>query len=226
MKFQFIENAPKLLSVSDEITDYGRIYTTPEGFRYPSVTTFLRKVLDKSGLERWRKRVGDEKADQIVRRAGIRGTKIHDLSERFLKNKNPKEFLKGEMPTTIASFKNIQKILENNIQNIHFLEAPLYSTKMKLAGRVDCIAEWNGELAIIDFKTSLRLKREEWILGYKLQTTIYSMMYYELTGYRAKKAVIIIVNDEDLPQIFEINVGDYIPKTLELLKNFNFKEEI
>ena len=123
------------------------------------------------------------------------------------------------MPDVLSSFYEFKTLL-NNINNLHFLEAPLYSDKLKVAGRVDSIAEYNGELSVIDFKTSRKEKREEWIEDYFIQTTFYSLCYAELTGLIPKNIVILISVEDGENQEFIRSPKEYIPKTIRKIKDY------
>tara|TARA_B100000427_G_scaffold45618_1_gene33737 strand:- start:294 stop:962 length:669 start_codon:yes stop_codon:yes gene_type:complete len=180
-------------------TKEGRRYQV-EGAFYPSVTTVIGHSKKKSIME-WRKKVGEEEANRISKRASTRGNKCHKLCELYLLNQSISKY--KDDPLSMGLFHQIKPYLDS-INNIHALEAPLSSKMLKMAGRVDCIAEYNGELAIIDFKTSTKYKREEWIHDYFAQETAYAIMFQELTGQQVKKLVTIIACETGEPQIFEI----------------------
>jgi genome maintenance exonuclease 1 len=191
-----------------------RFYKTPEGLLYPSVTTITSQH-GKDKIIEWRKRVGEEEANRISTRASNRGTKVHKICENYLNNEedyartNPAHIHKT-MPDTIAMFKSLQPLLDEHVNNIHALEIPLYSHHLKVAGRVDCIAEYDGKLSIIDFKTSGRLKEESWIKGYFMQCSAYAVMYEERTGIPVSQIVIMIAVDSEYPQVFIKKRNDYI----------------
>ena len=191
-----------------------RFYKTPEGLLYPSVTTITSQH-GKDKIIEWRKRVGEEEANRISTRASNRGTKVHKICENYLNNEedyartNPSHIHKT-MPDTIAMFKSLQPLLDEHVNNIHALEIPLYSHHLKVAGRVDCIAEYDGKLSIIDFKTSGRLKEESWIKGYFMQCSAYAVMYEERTGIPVSQIVIMIAVDSEHPQVFIKKRNDYI----------------
>jgi len=167
---------------------------------YPSVTTVIGHSKKKSIME-WRRRVGEEEANKISKRASTRGNKTHKLAELYLSNQDISKY--KDDPMSMGLFYLIKPHLDS-INNIHALEAPLYSRMLKIAGRVDCIAEYNGELAIIDFKTSTKLKKEEWIQDYFAQECAYAIMFQELTGLKVKKLVTIIACETGEAQVFEI----------------------
>ena len=191
-----------------------RFYKTPEGLLYPSVTTITSQH-GKDKIIEWRKRVGEEEANRISTRASNRGTKVHKICENYLNNEedyartNPAHIHKT-MPDTIAMFKSLQPLLDEHVNNIHALEIPLYSHHLKVAGRVDCIAEYDGKLSIIDFKTSSKLKEENWIKGYFMQCSAYAVMYEERTGIPVSQIVIMIAVDSEHPQVFIKKRNDYI----------------
>jgi genome maintenance exonuclease 1 len=167
---------------------------------YPSVTTVIGHSKKKSIME-WRRRVGEEEANKISKRASTRGNKTHKLAELYLSNQDISKY--KDDPMSMGLFYLIKPHLDS-INNIHALEAPLYSRMLKIAGRVDCIAEYKGELAIIDFKTSTKLKKEEWIQDYFAQECAYAIMFQELTGLKVKKLVTIIACETGEAQVFEI----------------------
>jgi len=191
-----------------------RFYKTPEGLLYPSVTTITSQH-GKDKIIEWRKRVGEEEANRISTRASNRGTKVHKICENYLNNEedyartNPAHIHKT-MPDSIAMFKSLQPLLDEHVNNIHALEIPLYSHHLKVAGRVDCIAEYDGKLSIIDFKTSGRLKEESWIKGYFMQCSAYAVMYEERTGIPVSQIVIMIAVESEHPQVFIKKRNDYI----------------
>jgi hypothetical protein len=191
-----------------------RFYKTPEGLLYPSVTTITSQH-GKDKIIEWRKRVGEEEANRISTKASNRGTKVHKICENYLNNEedyartNPAHIHKT-MPDSIAMFKSLQPLLDEHVNNIHALEIPLYSHHLKVAGRVDCIAEYDGKLSIIDFKTSGRLKEESWIKGYFMQCSAYAVMYEERTGIPVSQIVIMIAVESEHPQVFIKKRNDYI----------------
>jgi len=199
--------APTLTELIAETTGSGRVYNTPDGNRYPSVTTILSE-LSKAGIVAWRKRVGAEEANRISTQASTRGTKIHQICEDYLNNKP--DYLDGQMPANVFTFKQIQPILDQYIDNIQYLEAPLYSDFLKTAGRVDCIAEFDGKLSIIDFKTSRKPKKKEWISNYFMQASCYAVMYEERTEIPVSRTVVIIAVDGSEPQVFVENRDNFI----------------
>ena len=207
-----------LPELSAEIVEgVGRVYTTPEGNKYPSVTTVIGAGTDTSWLEAWKARVGEEEVRKVSAQAARRGTAVHELAEEYLKN-NPK-YTKGHMPANIATFSQIRPILNDHVGKIYGLEVPLYSDKLRVAGRVDCLAEWDGSLSIIDFKTSKREKKRESISGYFIQASCYAYMTFERTGLLPKHVVIVMMVDDSEPLVFVEKTRDWIEKFIEIREN-------
>lgn len=176
-----------------------RFYKTPEGLYYPSVTTITSQH-GKDKILEWRKRVGEAEANKVSAKASGRGTRVHTLCENYLNNEI--DYARKQMPDSVAMFKTIQPILDKYVNNIHALEIPLYSDHLKVAGRVDCIAEFDGKLSIIDFKTASKPKQESWIKNYFMQCAAYAVMYEERTGIPVTRLAIIIAVENEPPQIF------------------------
>ena len=200
-----IHNFPNLKA---KTTEKGRRYFV-EGNAYPSVTTVIGEKKKKSILE-WRRKGGEDEANAISKRATTRGNKCHKLAEDYLSNK-PLDRYRDDV-LSLGMFHQIRPYIDK-INNIHALEESLYSHTLKLAGRVDCIAEYDNELAIIDFKTSTKFKREEWIQDYFSQETAYAIMFQELTGLKVKQLVTIIAVETGTPQVFvNKDILTYVPK--------------
>ena len=190
----FIEhNFPSLQRID---TPEGRVYATPTGRKYPSVTA-VTGMLNKDEFFAWRARVGEEEANRISSRAAKRGTAIHSLCEDYLYGKNPQASMFDQQVFT-SLIPHLDKI-----DNIHALESKLYSDHLQVAGTVDCIAEYEGRLSVIDFKTSKRIKTKEEIPGYFIQTAAYAIAFEERTGIPVSRLVIIMGVDDDEPIIFK-----------------------
>jgi genome maintenance exonuclease 1 len=211
-------NTTPLCELKREEVNGKRYYVSPGGCKLPSVTTFLSHFKGDS-IQKWRKKVGEEEANKISARASRRGTKFHSLMESYINNE--KGFLTEPdvMPDMQHAFLDIRPTI-NRIDNVHYLETMLFSEALGLAGQVDCIAEFDGVPSIIDFKTSLKPKKEEWILSYFEQCTCYSLMYEEMTGIQCKQIVVLISVDHEPPQIFVKNRSDYIPELVRKIKQF------
>ena len=191
-------------SIEAVTTESGRQYKIPNGDMYESVTTALGNLPGKKeGLMKWRRRVGDAEANRISRKAAGRGTAVHQIIEDYLNNlEDP---VKDKMPDAVVMFKQLQPILDKSISKVYMQEAPLWSYKYRLAGRVDCVADIKGKLTVVDFKTSMKPKKKEWVIDYFLQTAAYSHMIEEMYGETVDQTVIFIAVEDRDPQIF---VGD------------------
>ena len=197
---------------SETYPDGKRYYTLPDGTKLPSVTTVLG-AQKKQGIMEWRKRVGEAEANRISKQATGRGTNVHTLCERYLNN----EPLGEIMPDAKAMFLPLKPIL-NRINNIHYQECALWSVKLGMAGRVDCIGEFDGVLSVIDFKTSKRIKKREDIDNYFAQCVAYACMYEELIGNGIDQIVIIMAVDDEEPLIFIEKTEDHLNTLLEYIK--------
>ena len=190
-------------------TEKGRVYRVPGGELYPSITTVL-SAYNKKAIMEWRQRVGEEKANEISRKASGRGTKLHNTVEKYLLNEMTDMKLKTMMPDIKEMFFDMRKIIDENIGDIYGIEQPLYSHKLKLAGRCDCIAEWNGELAIVDWKTASRTKDKDHIQNYFMQATAYAEMFEERTGRAIDTIVVAISVQSESPQLFVEKKSKYL----------------
>lgn len=215
--FNHVEHDIVLPKLTRKTTEEGRRYFTPDGNAYPSITTVLG-VLSKDGILEWRKRVGEEEANRISRQAATLGTAVHKLAEDYLDNLP--DWNKGAMPANLASFNDLKTILDERLNNIYFQEEFLYSDRLKCAGQVDCIAEFDGQLSIVDFKTSRKPKKEEWITSYFIQASFYAAAFYERTGIPIKQGVILITVDGNEPQVFKVNTYDYLEHFLSVRKKY------
>lgn len=194
-----------------------RLYETPNGAKYPSVTTVLSH-LKKDSIEEWKARVGAEEAQKVMTKAARRGTRVHTMCEDFLNNRF--EALRY-MPMDIELFNSVKPILQNNINNIYCQEQRMWSDHLKLAGTVDCIAEYDGTLSIIDFKTSAKTKPREWITNYFMQEAAYAIMFEERTGKPIKQLVTIIAVDYEEPQVFIEDRDDWAGELLAAIQSYN-----
>ena len=220
--FEHVElDLPKL---SRETIDGVRYYSVPdedELLKLVSITS-VTSHHNKDIFVNWRKKVGDAEADRITRQATSRGTDTHTLTEAYLYNKELPEV----QPLSQMLFK-IYKSELNKISRVHSLEGSLYSKELGIAGTVDCIAEYNGELAIIDFKTSKKPKPRKWVDHYFVQCMAYGCMLYELTGIMIKKLVIIMACENGECVVYEeYNKAKYIKLLTEYIREFiQFKLE-
>ena len=188
------------IEMSAEQVDGKRMYLTPEGFKFPSVTTVIGSNKEKmAGIARWRARVGEKKANAKSTRATGRGTKYHSVAEDYLNNNlDIKKYSKSPLP--VLMFQHSRPDLDR-INNIYLQEAALYSKHLELAGRVDCIAEFDGVLSIIDFKTAEKPKREQYLYDYFVQETAYACMLQENYGMSVKQLVTIVACENGETQV-------------------------
>ena len=194
-----------------------RYYITPDGNKYPSITTVLSNR-NKKGLFEWRKRVGEDVANYVARTAANRGTKVHHMCEDFLNNKE----VSTEPFFAACLFNQLKPILTKKINNIHFQECALYSNKLGIAGRVDCIAEYDGKLSIIDFKTSSKERNDKWNENYYIQASAYAEMYEERTGTPISQIVILVVTEDGTVQEFvREKTEEYLDMLSSALQDFN-----
>ena len=196
-----------------------RYYETPEGKHYPSVTT-VTGMLNAKWIKKWRKAVGEEKANKISRQASIRGTRYHQLQEDFLNNELTEERLKKATPLDLLMF-NQTKELTSKLGDIYMLEGSMYSDKLEMAGRVDCVAEFAGKVSVIDFKTSTKRKYPSQIKNYFMQETAYATMFTEMFGIDVERIVTIVsVEETGKSQLFVEEPNTYYDDLLELRKQY------
>jgi hypothetical protein len=188
-----------------------RFYVTPSGVKLPSVTTVVG-AKKKQAIMEWRNRVGEQEANRISRIATGRGNRVHNLAEKYLKNE--KIDWVSEMPDSVVMFRSLIPSMQR-INNIHYIEQSLWSEKIGLAGRVDLIAEWDGTLSVIDFKTSKKIKTKEDVPEYFAQCTAYSAMYEEHVGIPIEQIVIIMAVEDEKPLIFVEKTQDHLNNLLE-----------
>ena len=218
-------NLPELTT---ETINRKRFYVTPEGNKYPSITTVL-SIRKKEGLYAWRKRVGNDVANHIARTASARGTKVHHMCEDYLNNLHiefPKKFAehtKNFLPWCL--FKELRRKSLGNINNIHTQECGLYSDKYKVAGRVDCIAEYKDILSVIDFKTSTRERTDDWNENYYIQGSAYAEMFGERTGIEINQVVILVVTEDGTVQEFIRDKEKYLPMLEESVTEWRIKQD-
>ena len=207
----------KFKELETETVNGKRHYVLPTGGLYPSITTILGWFKAKA-IKEWREKVGEDEAKKITVKSSRRGTAVHQICEDFLNNKE--DCLIKHMPNNIVMFKSIRPILEKNIKVVHHQEVPLYSNKLSIAGRVDCICKWNDRPAIVDFKTSRKPKREEWITDYFEQCTAYSLMFEEMTKIHIPDIKIVMAVEDSEPIVFEKTIYDFIPGLLTKLETY------
>jgi len=212
---------PVDLGYEDLVTknvDGKRLYVTPEGKNYPSVTTVL-SVNTHDAIMEWRNRVGEEEANRVSSFAASRGTRVHTMVERYLDNRE--DYLEKSNHLTRKNFETMRPVLDERISKIVLQEVPLYSKHLGLAGRVDCIGVFDGKLSIIDFKTSSKPKQWNWIHNYFMQETAYAIAFEERTGIPVANLVTIIVNDvDDHPQVFQENRDNWVNPLFDTIARY------
>jgi genome maintenance exonuclease 1 len=224
MRMMFNHVGVELQPIKATTTNGVRLYETPEGNLYPSITTVL-SIRKKEGLFEWRKRVGDDVANYISRTAAGRGTKVHHMCEDYLNNmetnwpKKWEEHKKNFLPFCL--FEQLKNKSLCYISDIYAQEAGLYSDKYKVAGRVDCIAKYKGTLSIIDFKTSTKEKNDEWNENYYIQGSAYAEMFEERTGINISQVVILVVTEDGTVQEFIKNKEEYLNRLSEAVKTWS-----
>jgi hypothetical protein len=176
----------------------------------------LGSYADKTWLYEWHRRVGKEKAQEITNRATTRGTRVHGLFEKYLMNEE--DYLKKAMPDTKSLFMEMKPIVDKNLGVVYGVEHPLYSHRLRTAGRTDVIASFCGIPSIVDFKTASRLKTESDILSYFQQATCYALMTGERHGMQIPQVVILICTPEG-PQVFIKKTKDYVSEVVRMFKN-------
>jgi genome maintenance exonuclease 1 len=222
--FRFKHIETDIPELTTKTIDRKRYYITPEGKEYPSITTVLSNR-GKKGLFEWRKRVGDDVANYISGKAAKRGTAVHHMCEDYLNNVSfiePdwwQEKQKNFLPFCL--FNQLRNGVLQRINNIHAQECSLYSNKYGVAGRVDCIAEYNRVLSIIDFKTSTSERNDKYNENYYIQTAAYAEMYEERTGIPTDQIVILVVTEDGQVQEFIKSKQEYLPLLEEAINEFN-----
>ena len=219
----FIHNHVDIPEVSTKTVNRKRFYVTPTGL-YPSITTVLgvRKAKQK-GLQEWRERVGNDVANHIMRTAASRGTAVHHMCEDFLNNIEVTKEGRDFLPWCL--FSQLKPTLESRINNIYAQECGLWSEKYRVAGRVDCIAEYNGIPSIIDFKTSRSERQDDYNLEYYIQASAYAEMFEERTGIEINQIVILVVTEDGAVQEFIKEKHDYLPLLVETIDDFTSQWE-
>lgn len=202
-------------------SETGRVYLHPtKDQEYPSITTVL-KVLSDEGIAKWRKRVGEEEANKISYRASTRGTAVHEIAEKYIDN--DEDYSAGYMPNIINDFSFLKPILDSRIGKVYAQEAPLFSDHLGVAGRVDCIAEFDGKISVIDFKTSRRLKAYKYVTNYFQQEAFYAIAWEERTGIPIQQLVTLIVTSDGETQVFIENRDDWVAELKETIKLYHEK---
>lgn len=213
----FTHDLVELTPLSTTTIDGKRHYQTPDGNVYPSVTT-ITSLHGKEGILEWRKRVGEEEANKISNKAATRGTRVHKLCEDYLNNELSFE---GAMPNSIALFKQMQPFLDKYIGKVYGIECPLYSHHLRVAGKSDCIAQFDGKNAVVDFKTANKPKQEHWIQNYFMQCAAYAVAFEERTKISIPRIAIVVAVEGDSPQLFVKKRDDYIDMFISYRKQYD-----
>ena len=201
---------PKLARTT---VDGARLYETPSGRAYPSITT-VTGLLKRQAIQEWRERVGAEEANKISGRASSRGTRVHSLCENYLSNLEvTPNYLDHEL------WQGITPLLDR-INNIHALETKLYSDHLEVAGTVDCVAEFDGKLSVIDFKTSSRVKSHDDIHDYYMQCSAYAVAFEERTNLPVSQLLIVMAVDDHDPLLFFEKRNNWIDKFKQLREEY------
>lgn len=226
MKTFHREEIPQI-DLDSEMTEQGRFYTTPTGIKYPSITTVLSAMQSeekKASLQKWRDRVGEQEANKVSRQATSRGTGMHTICENYTCNfPHP---MRGHMPTAVEMFKKLQPVLDTRVGTIYGNELALYSNRLKSAGRTDLLAQFDGIRTIVDFKTSKKEKKEEWITDYFLQSTAYAIMVEEMYEHIKVPQIAILIAVEDSEtniqnQVFVKRTADYREQVYQLFSQYH-----
>tara|TARA_B100001250_G_scaffold414531_1_gene453605 strand:+ start:471 stop:1130 length:660 start_codon:yes stop_codon:yes gene_type:complete len=214
--FKHVIMEMSLEDISAKTINGKRVYEIGDE-KYPSISTIC-SFRSRKSIAAWRKRVGDAEANKISRRATTVGTTVHSITEDYLNNELDLDKY-ADKHLALLLFKQSKPML-NRIDNIHFQEAPLYSHEFAIAGRVDCIAEFDNKLSIIDFKTSSKEKKEEWVEGYFVQETGYAKMYEERSGIKVEQIVTLITCQTGDTQVFVKNPDDYVPLLQDYIREY------
>jgi genome maintenance exonuclease 1 len=206
-------------------TDVGRWYETPEGKRYPSASS-VAGILNREAIAKWRKRVGAEEADKKTKKGADRGTYVHLLCEKYLLNIMTMQERLGMMPSMKELFLQIKRYFDQHISEVYCVEQALYSDRLRLAGRCDAIVVWDGEIVILDIKTSGYVKPEAWILNYFVQTSAYAEMFEERTGIPVGKVVLATAVENELKGTITMKKKDeYLPVLDQCIAQYYMEQE-
>lgn len=212
-------NLPTLADIPTETVDSSRRYVV-NGKLLPSVTT-VTSYQNRKSIAEWRERVGVDVANQISQFASNNGTKFHKIVEDYVNNLDA-DYDTEKYEVALKLFNQFKALLDD-VDNIHYQESALYSEQLGIAGRVDCIAEYNGKLSVIDFKSSSKPKYENQIQNYFVQETGYAMMYEEMTGQKVEQIVTLISCHSGETQVFVKNPADYVDTLKQYIQEFNNK---
>lgn len=202
--------------------DGKRYYVNESGDRFPSVTTFLGSVLDKSGLDEWRSRVGEEEANRATNRGARRGTALHNVCEKYVLN----EDLPAMMPSIQMLFNQVKPVLDARLDEVIGVEIPLLSNHLRLGGRCDLVCRFDGKRSILDYKTTNWAKDRDMLEGYFIQETAYAIMHEECYGTPVTQLVTISAGDSEREAQVVVEHRDrWAPKLISLLNKYHKQRE-
>jgi genome maintenance exonuclease 1 len=204
-------------------TGTGRYYKSPTGELYPSATTVVG-LMNEHSIKAWRKKVGHDEATRIATTAARRGTRFHQLCEDYINNDDID--VSSYNYNDAINFKMFKPFLDGYLDNVHLQETRLYSDYLRMAGTVDCVAEWKGKLSIVDFKTARKLKNKEYITNYFCQAAAYAIMYEERFNIPVSRIAILISVDDEEPQIFEEKRDNFVKQLLDVREQYRLKYNI
>ena len=196
----------------------GRVYVTPKGDKYPSITTVLGAG-DKSWLYDWRARVGEEEANRVSHHASVRGSKVHDLMEKYVAGEEIDE--RKLMPLHKASFKKLAPIMDEHLSEWYVQEKKMWSDHLGVAGMMDLAGRWDNVRSVVDYKTSRRVKEKEEISNYFIQECAYSIMFEERTGIPLPNLVIVMDIDSNEPRVFKEHRDNWVQPLLDAISHYH-----
>lgn len=212
--FKFVDiDKTKIPTLKRKNVDGFRFYEI-NGKAYPSITTIL-SIKKTKELQEWRKSIGEDVANYEMRRAAGRGNAVHKIVEHYIKGETPT--IRNVLP--LGLFRLLKPYVDQ-IDNVHMLEQSMYSDRFKIAGQSDCIAEYNGKLSVIDFKTANKEKPEEWIENYFLQCTAYAEMYEDVFGTSIDQIVVLIAAEDGSMRSYIKEKKDYVEKLKKSIEDF------
>ena len=208
---------PEIPKIKQINVDGVRHYETPDG-TFISITSLLKAYTPKGILE-WRESVGDDIANYVMRNATARGNKVHKIIENCLSNK-PETDLIGNHGVLAAGLFQLMIPALDKIDQIRGLEQAVYSKRLGVAGRIDCVAEYDGKLSTIDFKTASR-KRNEINENYPVQATFYTLAWEECTNEKIDQIVILTVTEDGTLDVHKDNPSLYVEKLEKMIEEYN-----
>tara|TARA_S200002703_G_scaffold115052_1_gene100609 strand:+ start:2774 stop:3454 length:681 start_codon:yes stop_codon:yes gene_type:complete len=218
---QTLIKLPKLKQINEES---GRRYVKDQdmfGVSYPSITTILSS-LNKDHIIAWRKRVGEEEANKVMRQASRRGTKTHLMVEDYIQNKGIPE----AMPNEMNLFLQLKTMVDQHLDNVAVIEGGMMSDHLRAAGTVDCIAEWDGQMSIIDWKTSKKPKRRDWIKNYFMQAAAYAVMFEENTDIPVRQLVIAMACEDGESRLYIEDRDTWIDEFIKVRDQYEKSQKV